>query len=929
MISIEKNELDISELNSRFKLVSLLETFLRDTIKRKERLSNDDKSVLLANSELPELFQGLSGCINLSIYGWHNAIKTISTIVFAKLSELHDQKIMGTKYDAFDFDELINKNLNSFRSLYTYIGRSLIPLVLLQSDNVEDDFNGILYKVIDSAQFICSKSIEKASNPYGKHLGTTLYNIALTHFLEGFLFSGFDLLPTTSKYNSIYMMAIRNIMQISHFKNCFKFSTTAFSMILFSYFARCQTKNIDATLAGGAPGDNIECKSYISYFLNLEVVVSAIKRPILEHTYRINSELFYVFVENACQILRESLPINVSTAHQALFQDLLDIMITNKDGRKWELFSLLGFHLISITRCQAKIQLHSNDTTMKGTIHDFYNCMLTLSNVSIASMVDFEVLKDAKQISIPVASPKPEECIWFLNIILLAGDTEYHCRQIVDQCIQNRFNVWNEYSNNPKLTLKEKEVLKKAFVEIFNPLSMMLSERLLALFLSSKWSKWFNPWHVFYQFELLLNSTKKSGMNVVEFLPLTKCLRICEMFSLIWSRSIKFSIVEEKLNVIKSIFYENGIIENHGMNTPSVEKDWNTFRCYFQILRKEFQLYPAWSDNDGIHAVLKTLGTDANNDILVDNNDNINASDTINLQLPSRPPQGTPSSPPPPPPKKSETTTKLKTTAKAKKAGVVTAKTKSSLSKLKSLRLARKKKAAAAAKAKQKQKKKAEKERHTTKKSPKRSSLVGFVNPLAATLEASNNNNNAGSDTKKSPKRSSLVGFVNPLTSGISISANRDVFSSPPPRSPNTPTRRSVAISPEIAEAMKFARSINIFVGPDDALLLKKYLDDGEANFDCELMEKTGQIHVNVCITPTDIIITKVIETKKKKKKKESGNVLKQIPLKNVTNIQESMAPSAFTMYISSGQALYMTCKNRGVFLGCIKGFQGDKKSPF
>ena len=338
------------------------------------------------------------------------------------------------------------------------------------------------------------------------------------------------------------------------------------------------------------------------------------------------------------------------------------------------------------------------------------------------------------------------------------------------------------------------------------------------------------------------------------------------------------------------------IIENHGMNTPSVEKDWNTFRCYFQILRKEFQLYPAWSDNDGIHAVLKTLGTDANNDILVDNNDNIYASDTINLQLPSRPPQGTPSSPPPPPPKKSETTTKLKTTAKAKKAGVVTAKTKSSLSKLKSLRLARKKKAAAAAKAKQKQKKKAEEERNTT---------------------------------KKSPKRSSLVGFVNPLTSGISISANRDVFSSPPPRSPNTPTRRSVAISPEIAEAMKFARSINIFVGPDDALLLKKYLDDGEANFDCELMEKTGQIHVNVCITPTDIIITKVKEKKKKKKKKESGNVLKQIPLKNVTNIQESMAPSAFTMYISSGQALYMTCKNRGVFLGCIKGFQGDKKSPF
>ena len=162
------------------------------------------------------------------------------------------------------------------------------------------------------------------------------------------------------------------------------------------------------------------------------------------------------------------------------------------------------------------------------------------------------------------------------------------------------------------------------------------------------------------------------------------------------------------------------------------------------------------------------------------------------------------------------------------------------------------------------------------------------------------------------------------------------MFSSPPPRSPTTRTRKSVAISPEKAEAMKYARSIGVFVGPQDAVLLKKYLEDGKAIFDAELMEKTGQVHVNINISSTEIIMEEVPKTttttkkKKKKKKNSTQKIIKQISLKNITNIQESMAPSAFTIYTSTGQALYMTCNKRGLFLGCIKGFQGsDKKSVF
>ena len=43
--------------------------------------------------------------------------------------------------------------------------------------------------------------------------------------------------------------------------------------------------------------------------------------------------------------------------------------------------------------------------------------------------------------------------------------------------------------------------------------------------------------------------------------------------------------------------------------------------------------------------------------------------------------------------------------------------------------------------------------------------------------------------------------------------------------------------------------------------------------------------------------------------KKAKPKVSKEILYKNITAIQESMAPAAFTMYVSGEQALYMTCQ--------------------
>ena len=218
----------------------------------------------------------------------------------------------------------------------------------------------------------------------------------------------------------------------------------------------------------------------------------------------------------------------------------------------------------------------------------------------------------------------------------------------------------------------------------------------------------------------------------------------------------------------------------------------------------------------------------------------------------------------------------------------------------------------------------------------RRLSSVGFVNSLVASKSSLKTSINSSSTKNKSIKRSSLVGFVNPLASGVSIKASENVFSSP--QSHSQVARKSVAMSTEKMDAMKYARSLSVFVGPDDAILLKKYIEEDKGVFEAQLMEKTGEVQVNMIVTPSEIGMTEIrseeiSETKRKKwtmtkrQKKKGESVLKTIPLATITNMQESMAPGAFTLYLSTGQAVYMICKQRGLLLGCIKAFQARDKS--
>ena len=71
------------------------------------------------------------------------------------------------------------------------------------------------------------------------------------------------------------------------------------------------------------------------------------------------------------------------------------------------------------------------------------------------------------------------------------------------------------------------------------------------------------------------------------------------------------------------------------------------------------------------------------------------------------------------------------------------------------------------------------------------------------------NSEAAAKSKSRKQKRSSLVGFVNPLASGISITTDKKTFSSPSSHNPKNVlspkgyNRRSMAVSSEKAEAMK------------------------------------------------------------------------------------------------------------------------------
>merc|ERR1711991_1132640 len=114
------------------------------------------------------------------------------------------------------------------------------------------------------------------------------------------------------------------------------------------------------------------------------------------------------------------------------------------DGRKWEWFSSLGFFFISAVHSRSTQPPSLVNDNYQITINNFFKCMLHFSQISIASMVDYEALKGTTKPIVPLASPNSQERVWFLNLVLLSGNVGYNCRQDVDKCLKSRFGAWDK-----------------------------------------------------------------------------------------------------------------------------------------------------------------------------------------------------------------------------------------------------------------------------------------------------------------------------------------------------------------------------------------------------------------------------------------------------------------------------------------------------
>ena len=139
----------------------------------------------------------------------------------------------------------------------------------------------------------------------------------------------------------------------------------------------------------------------------------ALSKPILCHTYEPEQDLFYHIVNKICQILRSKQPNCISEAHYMLLENMLDVLISKKDARKWELFSLLGFTFVEITRCKhssylPREELGTQHPTLKAqnTIVRYFKCMLKFSTVEIAASIDFSTILLKEKTTAPLARPR-------------------------------------------------------------------------------------------------------------------------------------------------------------------------------------------------------------------------------------------------------------------------------------------------------------------------------------------------------------------------------------------------------------------------------------------------------------------------------------------------------------------------------------------
>ena len=119
---------------------------------------------------------------------------------------------------------------------------------------------------------------------------------------------------------------------------------------------------------------------------------------------------------------------------------------------------------------------------------------------------------------------------------------------------------------------------------------------------------------------------------------------------------------------------------------------------------------------------------------------------------------------------------------------------------------------------------------------------------------------------------------------------------------------------------MKFARKMSVFLGPEDAEeLFTAVVEAKHCRIECSIMDSSGQVDVVADITPEILKIVSVSDDG------TDGKVHREVPMATVTDVQESPAPYVLMVFTSTGETIYLTCKQRGKLVGAIKGLKGGR----
>ncbi len=806
-----------------------------------------------------------------------------------------------TGIDLMTSDNFISQVSETFESL----GRVLAPYALHETHCKEIlksymDGSCILLEIFLSLSMLpddSNDSDRKAIEEAAMHVDTPIY-AALLSFFKG-------IMKSIKPGDLSVLGGVRYWLDDPFVNHVVPRCRQSFVNIIFDFL---KSHPLDADKCKSAK-DLADC-----YFLH-KTVLKSITETKWRDLFQDDRSLFFSIVEFICSSMRSTPNAFLTKSiYRETVRHILYVFVDSNAFEHIEMYCELGMRYVSIARSSYGPMQVEDIVCIKA----FYHSVLGFSRMPIAAAT---LDSPSKPGHIRIATPGEEDCQWFLKMAVLCGDIDRAGRESAFSCLQARLQAWINYFES-----FHRNELKDAFLEhfeaSFSSLPEKFSSAFVNLFRSSQYTTWFKAWSVHKNLENLRDSLPE---NFAEKIPFQACLLICEYFGLLWVRNIDLQVPLQKRQLLKSLFKHSA-------------RRWKVISEPLDVAEKWCKAFPFWEEEkvkrssasskkgqnkapekrkkysperEALGGSMKEVRQGKESEGEEEEGDEItplvssmrssfasqssrhsSRSSTIN-------PLGAAIA--------AEEKTARQSTVNPLAAALGAQKKPSRQSTVNPL--------AAAMNASRK---------------PARESTV---NPLAAAMNASRkparestvNPLAAALGKKRSTRSSSKAGrksimraLSNSSPKSLAKKRNSSLVYQPPPQ-----PRKNVIKSPVkkgLSPAMKYARKMSVFLGPEDAEeLFTAVVEAKHCRIECNIMDSSGQVDVVADITPEILKIVSVSDDG------TDGKVHREVPMATVTDVQESPAPYVLMVFTSTGETIYLTCKQRGKLVGAIKGLKGGR----